>query len=84
MTTVHAPTSGALNTTWQKARNDLAGAATAQRSAKVFGSKREAVAWEVHNRGRRPESKESLTRWLERVGPEVLLGGLSPSTRATL
>ena len=50
---------------------------------KVFGSKREAVAWEVHNRGRRPESKESLTRWLERVGPDVLLGGLSPSTRAT-
>lgn len=50
---------------------------------KVFASKREAVAWEVHNRGRRPESKESLTRWLERVGPEVLLGGLSPSTRAT-
>lgn len=50
---------------------------------KVFGSKREAVAWEVHNRGRRPESKESLTRWLERMGPDVLLGGLSPSTRAT-
>ena len=50
---------------------------------KVFASKREAVAWEVHNRGRRPESKESLTRWLERVGPEVRLGGLSPSSRAT-
>ena len=41
------------------------------------------MAWEVHNRGRRPESKELLTRWLERVGPDVLLGGLSPSTRAT-
>jgi integrase len=50
---------------------------------KVFASKREAVVWEVLNRGRRPESKESLTRWLERVGPDVLLGGLSPSTRAT-
>ena len=50
---------------------------------KVFGSKQEAVAWEVHNRGRRPESKESLTRWLDRVGSNVLLGGLSPSTRAT-
>lgn len=50
---------------------------------KVFGAKRKAVAREVHNRGRRPESKESLTRWLERVGPDVLLGGLSPSTRAT-
>lgn len=50
---------------------------------KVFASKREAVAWEVHNRGRRPESRESLSRWLERVGPEVLLGGLSASTRAT-
>lgn len=24
-----------------------------------------------------------MTRWLERVGPDVLLGGLSPSTRAT-
>jgi hypothetical protein len=35
------------------------------------------------NRGRRPESKESLTRWLARVGPDVLLGGLSPSARVT-
>ena len=36
---------------------------------KVFASKREAVAWEVNNRGRRAESKESLTCWLERSGP---------------
>ena len=50
---------------------------------KVFASKREAVAWEVNNRGRRADSKESLTCWLERVGPDALLGGLSPSTRAT-
>lgn len=50
---------------------------------KVFATKRDAVAWEVHNRGRRAESKESLSRWLERAGPEALLGGLSPSTRAT-
>jgi integrase len=50
---------------------------------KVFASKREAVTWEIHNRGRGAESKESLTRWLERIGPDALLGGLSPSTRAT-
>src|SRR5918993_1205492 len=50
---------------------------------KVFASKREAVAWEIHNRGRGAESKESLTRWLERIGPDALLGGLSRSTRAT-
>ena len=50
---------------------------------KVFGSKREAVAWEVHNRGRRAESKESLSRWLERVGADAVLGGLSPSTNGT-
>ena len=50
---------------------------------KVFATKREAVAWEVHNRGRKADSKESLSRWLERIGAEATLGGLSPSTSRT-
>ena len=37
----------------------------------------------VSNRGRRADSKGALARWLERVGPDVVLGGLSPSTIRT-
>lgn len=49
---------------------------------KTFPTKREAIAWETAQRGRRQDSNESVDQWLARVGQDVILAGLSPSTRA--
>lgn len=49
---------------------------------KTFATKREAVAWETAQRGRRQDSNESVDQWLVRVGEDLVLAGLSPSTRS--